>query len=64
LLREDYPFEWKGISKAGSYDAVSKVAVSPARIQTETFTARRDLYGGTKFPKVDADAVSPYDVLG
>jgi Ca2+-binding EF-hand superfamily protein len=25
---------------------------------------RPDLYGGTKFPKVDADAVSPYDVLG
>jgi len=22
------------------------------------------LYGGTKYPKVDADAISPYDVLG
>jgi len=32
LLREDYPFEWKGTSKAGLYDAISKVSVAPARL--------------------------------
>jgi len=33
LLREDYPFEWKGNSKAGLYNSISKVAVASAKLK-------------------------------